>query len=130
MFRGIGSEGLKRISASGMSDMDKKKPDKIWELFESQLKTNLNFIVHGLHMMDYRQRSEGYVNDFVTRASTQALMCEFEQSELEERIIKLLVASIPREAFKRELLRKAKGRIKLTDALAEGIRFEAILAGR
>ena len=29
---GIGNEGLKRLNASGMSDADKKRPDKIWEL--------------------------------------------------------------------------------------------------
>ena len=129
ILMGIGNEGLKRLNASVMSDADKKRPDKIWELFESQLKTNLNFRVHHLHLMDYRQRSEESVDDFVTRARTQALKCEFEESELEERIIELMIASTPIEAFQRELLGKAKG-YKLTDALAEGRRFEAILAGR
>ena len=113
ILRGIGNEGLKRLNASGMSDADKKRPDKIWELFESQLKTNLNFRVHRLHLMDYRQRSEGSVDDFVTRAHTQALKCEFEESELEERIIELMIASTPIEEFQRELLGKAKG-YKLT----------------
>ena len=80
----MGNEGLKLLNASGMSDADKKRPDKIWELFESQLKTNLNFRVHRLHLMDYRQRSEESVDDFVTRARTQALKCEFEESELEK----------------------------------------------
>ena len=56
-------------------------------------------------------------------------MCEFEESELEKRIIELMIASTPIEAFQRELPGKAKG-YKLTDALAEGRRFEAILAGR
>ena len=96
---------------------------------ESQLKTNLNFRVHRLHLMDLRQRNEECVDDFVTRARTQALKCEFEESELEERIIELVSASTPIEAFQRELLGKAKG-YKLTDALAEGRRFEAILTGR
>ena len=79
--------------------------------------------------MDYRQRSEESVDDIVTRARTEALKCEFEESELEERIIELMNASTPIEAIHRELLGKAKG-CKLTDALAEGRRFEAILAGR
>ena len=57
ILRWIGNEGLKRLNASRMSDADKKRPDKIWELLESQLKTNLNFRVHRLHLMDYRQRS-------------------------------------------------------------------------
>ena len=121
ILKGIGNEGLKRLNASGMSDADKKMRDKIWELFESQLKTNLNFRVHRLLLMDYRQRSEESVDDFVTRARTQALNCEFEKSELEERIIELMIASTPTEAFQRELLGKAKG-YKLTDALAEGRR--------
>jgi len=33
IIRGIRNEGLKRLNASGMSDADKKRPDKIWELF-------------------------------------------------------------------------------------------------
>ena len=28
ILRGIGNEGLKRLNASGMSDADKKRPDK------------------------------------------------------------------------------------------------------
>ena len=85
--------------------------------------------VHRLHLMDYRQRSEGSIDDFVTTARTQALKCEFEESELEEKIIELMIASTPIEAFQRELLGKTKG-CKLTDALAEGRPCEAILAGR
>jgi len=112
-----------------MSGADKKRPDKIWELLESQLTTDLNFRVHRLHLMDYRQRCEESVDDFVTRARTQALKYEFEESELEERIIELMIVSTPIEEFQRELLGKAKG-YKLTDALAEGRRFEAILSGR
>jgi len=46
-----------------------------------------------------------------------------------ERIIELMIASTLIEAFQRELLGKAKG-YKLTDALAEGRRFGAILAVR
>ena len=79
--------------------------------------------------MDCRQRSEESVDDFVTRARTQALKYEFEESELEETIIEFMIASTPIEAFQRELLGKAKG-YKLADALAEGSRFEAVLAGR
>ena len=40
-----------------------------------------------------------------------------------------MIASTATEPSQRELLGKAKG-YKLTDALAEGRRFEAILAGR
>ena len=76
-----------------------------------------------------RQRNEESVDSFVTRARTQALKCEFEESELEERITELMIASTPIEAFQRELLGNAKG-YKLTETTAEGKQFEAILAGR
>ena len=52
ILRGIGNKGRKRLSASGISDADKEKPEKIWEPFESHLKTNLNFRVHRLHLED------------------------------------------------------------------------------
>ena len=45
-----------------------------------------------------------------------------EDSELEERITELMIASTPVEAFQCELLGKAKG-YKLIDALAEGETF-------
>ena len=48
---------------------------------------------------------------------------------MQERIVGLLVASTPIEAFQRKLLGRAKG-YTLTDTLAVGRRFEAVLAGR
>ena len=41
ILRGIGNEGLKRLNESGMSDADKKKPNKIWELFDRLPNNNL-----------------------------------------------------------------------------------------
>ena len=66
---------------------------------------------------------------FVTTARTQALKCEFEDSELEERNIELMTAYTEIKLFQRELLGKSKG-YELTDALAERRRVEAILVGR
>ena len=74
--------------------------------------------------MDDRQRSEESVDDFVTGARSQALKCEFEESELEEGIIELMTAATPIEAFQRELLGKAKG-YKLTNA--PGLRMANVL---
>jgi hypothetical protein len=48
---------------------------------------------------------------------------------MEERILEILIASTPIEDFQRDLLRQAKG-YKLKDAIAEGRRYEAIIAGR
>ena len=55
--------------------------------------------------------------------------CEFDQTEMEERLIELITASTPLEDFQHDLLGKAKG-YKLADAQAESRRYQAIVAGR
>lgn len=84
--QGIGDEGLKRLNASGLSDDDKKKPDVLWNFFEGQLKLNVNFRIHRLHLMQYRQKQDESIDDFVTRARTLALKCQFTDEELNERL--------------------------------------------
>ena len=56
--------------------------------------------------MQYRQKEEESLDEFVTRARTQAQMCEFEDKEMQERIIELLIAGTKMEVFRRELLGK------------------------
>ena len=123
ILRGIGDEGTRRLQLSGLSE-DKRKPDKLWEFFESQLKPKINFRVHRLHLMECRQREDETLDDFILRVRTLAMMCEFDQTEMEERLIELIIASTPLEDFQRDLLGKAKG-YKLADALAEGRRYQA-----
>ena len=129
ILRGIGDEGTRRLQVSGLSEEDKRKPDKLWEFFESQLKPKINFRVHRLHLMECRQREDETLDDFILRVRTLAMKCEFDQTEMEERLIELIIASTPLEDFQRDLLGKAKG-YKLADALAEGRRYQAIVAGR
>ena len=63
------------------------------------------------------------------RARTTALKCQFEEKESEERIIELIIASTPIEAFQRELMSKEKG-FTLEQTLQEGRRFEAVIKGK
>ncbi|KAL6486114.1 hypothetical protein MHYP_G00055060 [Metynnis hypsauchen] len=117
--RGIGDEGLKRLNASGLSEDDKKKPDVLWNFFEGQLKLNVNFRIHRLHLMQLRQKHEESIDDFVTRARTLALKCQFSDGELDERLIELIIASTPHDALRNDLYSKPKG-YSLTDVLKEG----------
>ncbi len=126
--RGIGSEGLRRLNTSGLSDNDLNKPTKLWNFFTNQLKVNVNFRIHRLELMQYRQRPGESIDDFVTRCKTLALKCEFEQKEMEERILELLITSTHISAFQRDLLSKDKG-YTLAKALSEGRKYEAIAAG-
>ena len=51
--RGIGDEGLRRINASDQSPEQNQNPLELWTLFENQLKVNVNFRIHRLHLMKY-----------------------------------------------------------------------------
>ena len=128
ILRGLGAEGNKRLQASGLSEQDKKNPEKRWTFFESQLQINTNFRVHRLQLMSMRHSEHETLDDFCMRARTTALKCQFDE-ELEERIIKLITASTPTEAFQIELLSKEKG-FTLEQTLQEGRRFEAIIEGK
>ena len=111
-MHGIEDEGTRRLQVPGLSEEDKRKPDMLWEFFESQLKPKINFRVHRLHLMECqcRQREDETLDDFILWVCSLAR--------------ELIIASTPLEDFQRDLLGKAKG-YKLANALAE-----AIVAGR
>lgn len=126
--RGIGDEGLKRLNASGLSEDEKKVPGKLWDYFEGQLKLNVNFRIHRLHLMQYRQKPDESIDDFVTRARTLAQKCQFTDAELNERLIELIIASTPHDALRNDLYSKPQG-YSLAEVLAEGRKYEALSAG-
>lgn len=125
---GVGDEGLKRLNASGLTDDDRKDPAKLWTFFEKQLKVNVNFRIHRLQLMKFTLKKDESVDDFVSRARTLALKCQFTDDELTERIIELLIANTPHELFRNWLYSKAIG-TKLDDVLEEGRKYEAVAAG-
>ena len=53
--RGIGDEGLRCLNASGLSEVDKQNPTKLWEYFHKQLKLQVNFRIYRLELMQFRQ---------------------------------------------------------------------------
>ena len=126
--RGIGDEGLIRINASDLSPEQKQNPLELWTLFENQLKVNVNFRIHRLHLMKYRQTGDESIDDFVTRARTLANKCQFTENELNERLMELIIASTPYDGLRRELLGKPIGHT-IRDVLKEGRKFEALSAG-
>ena len=125
---GVCDEGLRRLNASGLSATDKKKSDKLWKFFEDQLKLNVNFRIHRLQLMQFRQKAGESIDDFVSRARTLGLKCQFTDEDLTERVIELIIASTPHEPFRNWLYSKAVG-TPLDDILTEGRKFEAFAAG-
>ena len=77
---GVGDEGLRRLNASGLSDADQKKRAEIWNFFEVQLNVDVNFCIHSLNLMQYCQKEDETLDEFVTQARTQAQMCEFKDT--------------------------------------------------
>ena len=126
--RGIGDEGLRRLNASGLTDDQKKNPVQLWDFSGQQLKVSVNFRIHRLHLMRYRQKSDETLDDFVTRARTCALKFQFTDQELNERMLELIIASTPYDSFRQDLLGKPIG-YTTVETLQEGRKYEAITAG-
>ncbi|XP_063956823.1 uncharacterized protein LOC135154503 [Lytechinus pictus] len=104
----VGNEGLRRINASGLSETDKEKPQELWRLLEAQLKVNINFRIHRLELMRYRQKTDETIDEFVTRCRDKAKNCDFEEAELNERIMEPVIASTPSLEFQKSLLDQPK----------------------
>ena len=126
---GLGDEGLRRLNASGLSAEHLKDPEKIWSFFEDQLNISVHFRVHRLDLMfEFEQEEHESLDEFVSRARTHALQCEFTDDELQERVIELVIASTPIELFRRSLLDKGKD-LTLDQVLKEGRQHEAASKG-
>ncbi|KAJ8037799.1 hypothetical protein HOLleu_18705 [Holothuria leucospilota] len=125
----VGNTGLRTINSSGLTAQDQTDPTKLWNLFESQLKIKVNFRIHRLELMNFRQKQNETLDEFVNRCRHKAKECDFTDDELSERIIELVIASAKCESFQRDLLDKPKG-YSLDNVLKEGRKYEAISAGK
>ncbi|KAJ8023319.1 hypothetical protein HOLleu_35705 [Holothuria leucospilota] len=125
----VGNTGLRTINSSGLTTQDQTDPTKLWNLFESQLKIKVNFRIHRLELMNFRQKQNETLDEFVNRCRHKAKECDFTDDELSERIIELVIASAKCESFQRDLLDKPKG-YSLDNVLKEGRKYEAISAGK
>ncbi len=122
--RAVGAEGLRRIGKSSLTSKDQKDPQKIWQLFDKQIKVRVNFRVHRLEFMHYRQKHGETTEEFVGRCREKAKDCDFDQTELAERIVELTIASTPCADFRKDLLEKDKG-FTIEQLLVEGRKYEA-----
>ena len=124
----VGTEGLQRLNASTLTDEDKKDPTKIYKLFDDQLNIKVNFRIHRMELMTFRQNENETTDEFVNRARHKGSLCDFGESELVERIIELIVASTPHEQLQKHL-DQDKG-YSLGHVLTEARKYEAIAAGK
>ena len=129
ILRTIGDEGLKKLYGSALTDEDKKKPEKLFNFFETQFpSTKVNFRVHRLQLSKFTINTNESIDSFVTRVRLHAEKCELSEDDLCERIIELVIASTPIMEFKKDLLSQAKG-YTVKQLLECGRKFEAIQEG-
>ena len=80
----VGIEGLQRLNASTLTDEDKKDPAKIYKLFDDQLDIKVNFRIHRMELMTFRQNENETTDEFVNRARHKGSLCDFGEPELVE----------------------------------------------
>ncbi len=124
----VGNKGLRTINDSGLSTEDVKDPAKLWKIFEDQLSISINFRIHRLELMQYKQGKTERIDDFVNRCRNKATYCDFRPEETAERIVELVIASTPFEQFRKDLLDKPKG-LSVPNLLAEGRKYQAMQVG-
>ena len=120
----LGTEGLKRFNSWSLTDAQRVDVKHIFKSFLEQLEPPTNFRISRLSLSKFSQKQNESLDDFISRCKLKALECEFDQNELQERIIELIIASTPIPDFQKELLMKPKG-FKLSEALTLGRTFEA-----
>ena len=124
-----GDEGMRRLLASGLSDNELKDPKVIFDFLETQLDGTLkiNFRVHRLEYSHLMQNTDEPITTFVSRLREKASKCKFEVSELNERLIELIILSTPYEEFRKELLTYPKG-YNISKVIEKCREYEAIKA--
>ena len=126
-----GDEGMRRIMNSGMTTTEQDIPERIWELLESEVDAavKVSFRVHRLEFNNIRQNPDETTQQFISRLREKAHKCNFNQEELSERIIEMVILSTPHEDLRKTLLTTEKG-FKVSDLIEKAREYEAILASK
>ena len=74
------------------------------------------------------EQNEG-IDAFVTRCRDKANTCDSEESELDERIMEIVITSTPILEFQKSLLDQPKG-YKIEAIVVESRKYEAVAASR
>ena len=120
-----GNEGLRRFNCWNLSEDDQKKPEVLFEHFEEQLEPQDNYRVCRLKLSSYSQKKDESIDDFVNRCRLLANKCKLSNTELDERLLELIIASTPISDFQRELLEKSD-KFTLKEAVELGRKYEAL----
>ena len=76
----------------------------------------------------YKQRQDVALDQFIIRARTLGLKCDFSDTQLSEQFLEVIISSMPHEELCRDLLSRPKG-YSIADILKEGRKYEGLSAG-
>ena len=85
----------KQAAKIPIADIDGRKQarsrKKLFKLFEDQLNIRVNFRIHRMELMTYRQSERETTDEFVNRGRRKGNLCKFGASELDEGIIEPII---------------------------------------
>ncbi|CAM1323766.1 Uncharacterised protein r2_g3242 [Pycnogonum litorale] len=119
-----GEEGLRRFNSWNLSEADMKNKCVIITRFREQLDPGSNYRVQRLTLSTYKIQPGESIDQFITRAKELALQCQFSETELNDRLIELIIASTQISEYQKDLLSKPK-EYTLDEALKLGRVYEA-----
>ena len=121
----MGTQGLQLYNSWGLLPDEQKKPTKVWEQFELQIKPKQNFRVARFFLQKFTQKEKESIDDFVSRLKLQAYKCDFrDDQELKDRILDQLIAGTSHTELQKKLLSKPKS-LTLDQAIEQGSSYEA-----
>ena len=101
-----GEEGLRMYNSWSLPTADKEKTDVVWHRFETHIQPRSNFRVARLIFQQIRQADQENIDDFIGRLKLQAQMCEFRDTDYEERLIEQAIAGLSHSEPQKKLLGK------------------------
>jgi len=123
----VGEEGLQMFNSWTLSEDEGKKWKSISAKFSEQIDPSENFRISRLKLSKFQQKPNETLDQFINRCQLQAKTCQFEATELNERLLELVIAGTPIPDLQKELLGKPKG-FTIKEALEIGRRYEATMA--
>ena len=122
----MGDKGIKKLDTWKLSAEQEKNMELIWKKYQDSLQPIVNFRVARLQLQQMKQQNGESIDQFIEKLTAQANKCDFEDRELETRVIEQVTYGTLYKDLHKDLLKKAKD-FKLAEMLSIGRNHEASL---
>lgn len=115
----MGPESLDVFDNLTLSDEDKKKPEKVWESFESYFEPKTNFRLARFNIQDMKQMQNEPIDTFVNRLKVQAKKCNYSNADQrDDAILDQIIKGTAHPAVRKKLLDEDPSKLKLDKAMS------------